>query len=877
MNWTGSAIGLLGLSFLLSGAAYGAQDAAAPKALPLVQNGAAVSTIIVPEKLLHEQTAAAWLQKYIEKATGARLPIVPESRKPEGALISVGHTELAKSAGIGTDDLKYDGCKMTVRGQTLFLTGCDTAGLPGGTMGIDGGAAGTCRAVTKFLEDIVGVRWLLPTPEGEVVPRAKNIAAPADLNVSFSPAFAFAQGRFIYGTNNPAGIANNYRQAILIRTYGGHSFYDWVPAEKYFKDHPDYFYMDRNGKRSNSGNHLCTSNPVVRELFKKGLFEQFDKGYDCVELGQTDGYLRCRCPLCEVMDRYGDVEDGKLDIPANASTATVRDIQKDYPVERLFQPYKWLIDEAKKQYPDKKVLMLIYGPTRMPSKQIANFGDNAILEITGGDPDLIRMWKGRAAGFSTYIYWFDITVDDINAGMPPSRAAQTIRELQKLGCLGIYFGGGGEGNWGFMGPTYYVIGKLMGDPSLDERTLVKDYCDGLYGKASRRMQDFFEMALSRGHLAIGDSYTVEDRAVIRFPPKLLAALDETLSAAELEADSERSRNVLKMTRDELELMKRLVAASAAYRAWQTTPTPESWQGVRNSVMAFDQWRESVLRMDARFADSFYPGWGAFCNYLTSEGSVDRSYYASWPARRDAVLGKPLHGMEIGYQSPVRYPLMLNLDKPPALGEIKARRTAAAPKLDGRLDDPAWAQAEAGSISAYSPLQPNLTTRVRLLYDDANLYLGYECNEPLIEKLVARSTGRDGDVWRLDCVEFLLSPDRSRRRYCHYIIAPAADAMYDDRTGFKTADDQDATWNGPCDYAFSVDKEGKQWFLEARIPFTTLETAAPKPGTWWLGNFCRERYAQNNGVTGEPELFMWSQDETQGFCNPSAFGRIEFGN
>jgi hypothetical protein len=68
----------------------------------------------------------------------------------------------------------------------------------------------------------------------------------------------------------------------------------------------------------------------------------------------------------------------------------------------------------------------------------------------------------------------------------------------------------------------------------------------------------------------------------------------------------------------------------------------------------------------------------------------------------------------------------------------------------------------------------------------------------------------------------------------------------------------------------VDKPNERWFLEVRIPFATMEVQAPKTGSWWLANFGRERRAG-----GLRSFFLWSQDESAGFNDPAAFGKIHF--
>ena len=844
--------------------------------LTLVWNGKPVSTIVIPDKPTHWETIAArWLQTYVAKSSGAKLSIVPESKAPKGNLISVGHTNLARKQGIKTDDLKYDGCKMIVKGKVLYLIGRDVPGITPKAAGYDAGARGTLRAVTKFLEDVVGVRWFVPTPAGERVPSHKSISVRQDLNVSFSPAFGFAHGRYIYGSG-PAGIANNFRTAILVRSYGGHSYYSWVPEKTHGKTHPEYFMMTARGKRDPGGNHLCTSNPDVRKLLRKGLFEQFDNGFEWVACGQTDGYQRCQCPKCEAMDDYGDWKVRGWTTGTDATWEEKLKLMCEHPCERLHLTHKWLIDEAKKKHPRKKVHLLVYGPTVTPSKKLDYYGDNVVLEIcSNADPRIIDLWKGKAPAFTVYVCWFDITVGyGYDIGFTPAQIAKRIRHLHDAGCVGIYFGGGGA-NWGFMGPTYYVMARMVGDPSLDYKKLFTEYCNAMYGSASQEMEDFFDLLYSRVCMEPVPGASMHDMQIVRYPSRHLLALDEFLSAAEAKADTARTQNLIRMTRDHFEFNRLLTKALLAYRTWKVFPTDDNWGQLKAAVAAFDNWREQVVRYKADFVNNYFPGHGKLCNYLSSRasGSV---YYSSWASRRVKVLSKPLKGSVVGYgRNSVSIPLTLSFDKPPRLGEMEVRRVATGPRLDGKLDDAAWRKAQVQAVPPMLASQEDRPTKVRLVYDDKNIYVAFECEEPLISHVVARSTGRDGRIWTMDCGEILFGPSRSRRRYYHWIMAPAKDAVYDDRTGFKTLEDQDASWNGPCEYAYFIDKANKRWFLEVKIPFSTMGVEAPKAGAWWLANFGRERQAQRKGIHGNPELFLWSQEESLGFCDPAAFGKVRF--
>lgn len=654
-----------------------ALSASTAAGLDLVREGQGTATIVIPaDPTYWEKAAAAWVQEYVERATGAHLHILPESGAPKGTLISVGHTEIARAAGIHTDDLKYDGCKLLVRGNVLFLLGRDTGGVAGsGAQDAPPnpkypqllGARGTCRAAAKFLEDVLGVRWFVPSADGERVPATKDLAVPGNLDVSFSPAFAFSHGRYIYGLG-PAGLANNFRTSIKVKSYGGHSYYAWVPAKQHFANHPEYFALI-NGKRTGSGNHLCTTHPEVRQLLKQGLFAAFEEGYDWVSVSQTDGYRRCQCPACEALDSYrGYILPGEVVLSPEWTRRLMA-----YPCERLHLTHKWLIDEAAKQYPQKKVHLIVYCPTATPSRKFDDYGDNVILEIANNaNPDLVERWKGKAAGMTAYVCWYDTTESyGWDQGDTPSQVARRLRYLHDHGCVGMYWGGLGE-NWGFFGPSFYVIARMLGDPDLDPAQLVAEYCEGLYGAAAEPMKTFFQRLWARFealHPALTNyphliGLAFDDMQITRYPPAFLAELERLLHAAEAQADGDRSKNFIRVTRDQFDYNKLLTDAFLAYRSYQAAPTAESWAQTRRAVEKFDAFRERVLRYPDGFTERWYPGYGHVCNYLTSEGTT-KSYYSTWRGRREQVLAKPVRGSVIGYRrNCVRAPLTLDFTKPP---------------------------------------------------------------------------------------------------------------------------------------------------------------------------------------------------------------------
>jgi hypothetical protein len=207
------------------GLALLASDAAAP-GLDLIRDGQAVSTIAVPGQASElEKQGAETLAKYLKLASGAELPVVPESPGLQGTLISVGKTELARAAGITDQGLKYDGYRISVKGGSLFLLGRDTDIIDNYS-----GARGSLRVVFGLL-DRLEFRWLQPTPMGTYVPESKTVAVPDDLDVTYEPPFMYVHGRFV--NQGDWSLANSFRCAAKLFSAGGHTWVYGVPAQLY--------------------------------------------------------------------------------------------------------------------------------------------------------------------------------------------------------------------------------------------------------------------------------------------------------------------------------------------------------------------------------------------------------------------------------------------------------------------------------------------------------------------------------------------------------------------------------------------------------------------------------------------------------------------
>ncbi|MFW6161351.1 MAG: DUF4838 domain-containing protein [Planctomycetota bacterium] len=827
--------------------------AAAPgAALEVVRDGAARATIVVPQKAdEHVTKAAGWLQQYVKEATGAELAIAVEGDEPEGTLISLGPTKKATAAGVSARGLTWDGCRLVVKGDVLYLLGRDTPGVPKRP---HLGARGSARAAVVFLERFLGVRWLVPSPEGEVVPKTQTVTLPDDLEVESTPAFAFGHGRYLYGVGTPASLANGFRTSIRIYTRGGHTWPAWVPYEQYKDTHPEYFALIGGTRSPSPRGHLCATNPEVKKLLLEGLTKAFEQGYEWAQLGQSDGYRPCRCPRCEAMDEYT-----KAPTAGERKWAFGRASDPDHPCERILVPHKWLADQVAERYPDRTVHLLVYGPTTWPSKRFDRFGDNVVAEVCGATPEKLAAWQDKVRAMTVYsYYWGTYHPAGIGPKFGPHQVADEIRMLHDHNVIGIYYCGGGE-DWGLEGPAYYVAGRLMVDPSRDVDALVKEYCDGLYGAAAPTMLRFFTLlydVLDEEMPQLPGASRAETEYATRYPPTMLRRLEALLKAAEAGADTARAKGWVGLTRDAFDYLKANARMYTLYRAYMLNQTEENLREVREAVEAWKAWRKKVLAYDRKHTRLWYPGWGVVARHIREGGHMHSR--TGPPANWD--FDRMLQRLRTPKTAPVR---------------IGAARTELAPTIDGRLDDVVWRAANPQALRAMGGAEARVATSVRLLYDDWKLYVAFQCREPSPETMRTDPKGHDADIWNLECVETFLDPQATRTRYLHFIVGAAPRARYDGRRGYPprpAAQSEDKSWNPAWRSAIHIDEARRCWSAELAIPFAALGVSRPQPGDRWAANFGRERYAGRK----DPQLFLWSPNDLgTGFCEPLVFGQIRF--
>lgn len=567
-----------------------------PKAnavMVLAKDGKSCATIIIKKDATDLQRGPAEeLQDYIHKITGAVLPIVDDTRQPEGNLILVGQSRFTKEVGIDTSKFAADSFIIKTSPGRLVLAGNDSD-LGVSNSYVPTKKRGTVNAVNVFLQDYCGVRWFMPGKLGEVVPKKKTLEiGEIDKREQFFR--LYATGVSIEPKWKQWSHHNFFGSSVFLRHTGGHLWYYFVPSDKYFKEHPEWFAL-LDGKRTGKGNHLCPTNKQMWAEALKNLKNIYAQGYEMVELGQTDGYQRCRCERCEATDEYRD---------------NVGYYVPSIPADRIWLFHNFLAEEIQKAYPDRRIMIISYGPTGEVPHKIKKLPDNVTVEWCHQDPELIQRWrKFHSAPFTVYLYWFIAETRDY-IPMSMFDIHSVFKRLTSAGANGYFFCGVGS-CWGTNAPTYYLLGQLVRDPNADAEEVLNEFCCGLFEDAAEPMEDFFKTFYRRASRADKLSfepeviakpyirpkkYSVQDVYPDCFTDSVLSVCEKSLKHAERLANNDTVRKRISFFRDGFEYIKLTTYGFARSRDYEKDSSSENLVALKEAVRRRNQF---VRQMNAR--------------------------------------------------------------------------------------------------------------------------------------------------------------------------------------------------------------------------------------------------------------------------------------
>ncbi len=230
-------------------------------------------------------------------------------------------------------------------------------------------------------------------------------------------------------------------------------------------------------------------------------------------------------------------------------------------------------------------------------------------------------------------------------------------------------------------------------------------------------------------------------------------------------------------------------------------------------------------------------------------------------------------------------ITLNTGVQARVSELDVPHASGAIVVDGQLNEPAWRTAGSTGplVNAGTGAPAGATDAhggVRVLWDEQNLYLGWEVSD---DNLIETGADRDLHYWENDTTEVMIDPDGNGRDYYEIQASPGGHTFDSQQPQPPSANNfGNLAWNPPLQVAAvrngTLGNEADVdtgYTVELAIPFASINAGAPHTppavGDTWRINFFLMDKPKQGGVRSA----AWSPPRNGNFHSMERFGRITF--
>ncbi len=448
--------------------------------MTFVKEGKAVSRIIVADKDTINRKAADLLQDFVQRISGARLPIVENAQAKKGDIvIGQGNTE----------GLTEDGFRLATQEGILRIS--------------SGGDKGAIYGVVTLLDDYLGVEYY--TAHTYTLEKKPTIEIP-ELDRAENPSFRYRQTQSYAIQEDPIykmWFRLEEPNEVFANNLWVHTFDKILPSAEFGESHPEYYSYINGERRPGSASQWCLTNPEVFEIVAHRVDSIFRANPDkkMISISQNDGnFTNCTCPACKALDEQeGGTPSGSLIHFLNKLAA---------------------------RFPDKEFSTLAYLFTMHPPKQVKPLPNVNImlcdidcrrevpLTDNASGQDFMRAMEGWSKISDNIFVWdYGINFDCYLSPFPNFPILQKNMQLFKDHHVTMHFSQIAGSKCGtFTEMRAYIVSKLMWNTQQDVDSLMKQFMQGYYGAAAPYLYQY-EKLLEGALLGSGQDLWIFDSPV----------------------------------------------------------------------------------------------------------------------------------------------------------------------------------------------------------------------------------------------------------------------------------------------------------------------------------------------------------------------------
>lgn len=478
--------------------------------IPLVQDGRAVSAIVLPEKCPeYLREIAEYFTGIVERSTGAAIPVISESGEsalePGVTRLFLGDTKHAAEAGLSSKALPEEGYRLLVHPGEIFILGRDERQKKGA----DAHSRPTQWALNRLLEEGLHVRWLWPGRLGTHVPTARSFTA-AEADVTCQPSLSIRRLRLNPGVwplsadpvldatlrKEAAEWAENHQSGRREGPVFGHAFEHWW--KKYGRDHPDYFAETPTDESQPSADRvkLRLANPVVLDRIAEEYKAAGAPRY--WNVCPNDGYGFDLSAKTRAWDIPPDLDPQKI----WKGTANL--------TPRFVKFWNLLSGRLQQINPDVILCTYAYASYRNPPPPERPLTAPSALMVVCGYHDF-QMWKEWSNQPGVRSVFLRPNWGHLAAHAPhlPLRETHQFLEFCWKNKMEGFDNDALIGFWATQGSLYYLWARMMTRPDLSLDAILNEYTSafGVAAPLIRQYLDYWQKVT--WEIAIVDPYAYE--------------------------------------------------------------------------------------------------------------------------------------------------------------------------------------------------------------------------------------------------------------------------------------------------------------------------------------------------------------------------------
>ncbi len=482
---------------------------AEPSKKPDVRTMQDWSIVVADTAIESERYAAEEFRDFFAQATGHLLAI--RSGGPSGT----NNVFIGASDALRKSNLAHALDREYAEEELRVIIGLDNVAIVGGR------PRGVLYGVYQFLEDAMGVRFLakdythvpryaaddpvvwtwpdMGVRRGQLAPTDYSYNPPLECRFVGFGDFQERTGQFAARLRmNGRWSGNPVSEEVWRKRLGGHNLKGlilhsvtprWVKASP--EDHPEYFGVDKDGKRL-WNDQPCFSNPEMVGHITKNILAALERygPNGQIAVAHMDGPL-CHCKRCEELVRQdGREPDGAswgapMFLAVNHIARDVAKVRPDLTVATYAYTESNRPPLSFKMEPNVRIQYTTYSAC-----QIHPF-ESLTCAMNMRQRDEMRTWGEISDGMMYWYYGMGSYTDFFAPPLALRMAGPHLRTLIDNNGKSFFIQGDPIM---FAELVQYVFAKLLWDPRLDTFELVNEYVDLYYGPSAGPITEFMRLA-----------------------------------------------------------------------------------------------------------------------------------------------------------------------------------------------------------------------------------------------------------------------------------------------------------------------------------------------------------------------------------------------